>query len=325
MVDRSLVVKGPAIVQFKSYNFYSEGDIEVPFESETDKVVTSMYGTLDEVLLGRKVTVGFTPTEIEDTALVVTHPYFSTVVGTSLYGATDTPLVIWSSAGKKITFSAAAVTKMPDLNLASKGNPLGAIEFTCIGKNNAAWSDAASIAAVTSVAWADPGTFALTSRLNQIYTGSWAASGAWASFQTKDGFKISFNLETDTTESDADGLIDITFKSLEVMVKCTPFPAGASPIAETEILAGMGWQGTGAARGKSLSSMSSAHDLTVTGSATAAQSPKQLLTATLTKAQIKTAGMAFGTTRLRNGEVGWTATRTFTGSTVNSLCSLILS
>lgn len=326
--DRSTVIKGPAIMQRASYNYYTAGDITVSLESETADVILAVYGKVDERLLDRAVKVSFTPTEIEEASLTKLWPYGSTLPGTSLFTGTDVPLVIYTLAGKTITFTASALTKLPGLHLSTNGNLLKAMEFTCIGKNNAAWTDAASIGTVATLAFTDPASFLLTSILNQIYTASWAASGAWASFTSEDGFDIDFELSTNPQKSDAQGTFDYQFNKIECMVKCKPFPGGATPIAEAELLAGLGWQGTGATRGKSLAAMSATHDLVIDGNATPWESPstapKQLLTFTLKGAAMKTAGMQFGATVLRNGEVGWIATRTITGGTVSALYTAAL-
>ncbi len=307
-VTRTTVVAGPAIVQFASYNFYSEGDITVTLASQTDDVMTSVYGKVDERIVDRSAIISFVPTEIEEASLPILWPYGSTTPGTSIF-TTDAPLVIYTLAGKTITFTSAAVTKLPSLRLAASGTMLGAIEFTAIGKDNAEWSDAASIGTVASLAWTDPATYTLTAIRNDVYTASWAASGAWSSFTTEDGFSVDFNLSLKPIVTDAYGTIKMLFSNLEVMVKCKPLGAGATPIAEAELLAGLGWQDTGAARGRSLNAFANNYDMTITGAASSGQTPKQKLTFTLKNASMKTAGMQFGREILRNGEVGWIATR----------------
>jgi hypothetical protein len=207
---------------------------------------------------------------------------------------------------------------MPPLKISAGETPFGSVTFTCINKNNTAWSDSASFCVITTASFTDPGSLASASVLQASAALSWAASGAWSSFTTEDGVSVEFDMGLTQKKCDAYGTYNYQISSLEVRAKCVPLGV-TSGIAEAELISGPLFQNTGCVRGASVAGLSTAHDLVITAGAV-----PLLLTATLTKAGMVSSGMKFGSSVLRNGEVGWIATRTLTGSTVNALASLAL-
>jgi hypothetical protein len=324
-LDRSQVVIGPGIITFKGQTFYTEGDFNLEFDGGSmAERKTSILGTTDKAPLDRIAKISFTPTQITAGALPVMFPFGAMKIGDPLFTGTDQTVVIQTTAGKAITLQSGAVTKAPELNLNTKDSLLGSMEITCLGKNNTSWATAASFIDVATVAWVDPATYDLATILNQLFTASWASSGAWSAFTSEAGFKIQMDVKLQPMSNDSVGTYNFILDDLSVRCKCVPFPGGASPIAEAELISAIGWQGTGAARGKSASQFASTHDLVIAGSETAAQTPHRKLTVTITKAALLSAGMQFGNTKLRNGEFGFEATRSISAGTVNPLYSIAL-
>ena len=204
------------------------------------------------------------------------------------------------------------------------------MEISLLGKNNTAWDNTVdpsnpSLMKVENVPFVDPGTFSPVTRLNCVYTGSWAATGAFSSFTSQDGFQLEFPFETQEIDPDGYGVVDILFKKIEAMCKVKPFAATSTPISENEAINYLGWQGAGNYRGESLNTLSSTHDLTITGNAAAGQTVHQHLVVNLSMAALIGSKMQFGNGTLRNGEFGFIATRTFSGTGMNTLASLTLS
>ena len=129
---RSEILRGPAIVQFQSQTFYSQGDIRVDLVNETFPVAVSNFGKVDDRVDKVMHRISFTP-DGRFAALSVLLPYATATIGSSVFG-TDKPLTIWTVDGKKRVYAAAAVTKMPSLMLASTKTIFGAVEFTEIGR-----------------------------------------------------------------------------------------------------------------------------------------------------------------------------------------------
>ncbi len=307
MPTRSSILRGPAVVTFNGATLYSKGDITLTMELQTFNVDTAIHGKVDERVSDRVTRISFTPDGQFESQSVI-WPYASMSLGASVFGSTDLPLVIKTVEGKTLTFKAAAITKMPSLVLASTKTMLGDIEFTCIGQENTTWTTDSSLVTVASAAFSDT-TFAPSSILTQPYTGAWGASSPWSSISTMDGWQVDFDLQLEPVVTDADGLVDMTFASLEVSAKCRPLG-----ILETDVINALRIQGVGNARGRSLQLNS--NDLVITGTGAVI---------TVKSAQLKSGPQMFGAGQLRIGELVWVATRKFTAGVASPLFSVATS
>src|SRR6185369_1037822 len=105
---------------------------------------------------------------------------------------------------------------------------------------------------------------------------------------------------------DADGLVDIKFRSLKMLIKGIPIQTSALQTADA-----LGLHSH--LRGRSLQNGSS--DLVITGADGAT-------IVTAKSAQMVGAGYRFGASVLRNNEVGWVATRPFASGVPQALFTL---
>jgi hypothetical protein len=281
-------------VTFNGATLYSKGDIQLEMGLETFDVETSMHGVVDQRVTDRVAKITFTP-DGQYESLSVIWPYGAMNLGDSVFTGTDRPLVIKTREGKTLTFAAAAITKMPDITLGATKTMHGAIEFTCLGTDNTAWTGTNSLLTIATTAFSDT-TFDPATILTQPYTGAWGVSSPWTSITTMEGWQVSFDLKLAPVITDADGLVDMTFESLSVSAKCRPLG-----ILESDVLAALRVQGAGNARGRSLQTNS--NDLVLTGTGAVI---------TLKSAQINKGPLAFGPATLRVGEIEWMATRKFT-------------
>jgi hypothetical protein len=295
-IARTSILRGPAIVTFNSQSFYSKSDITLELGVETFDIDASAFGKVDERVIERIARVRFTPAG-EWEALTTLWPYGAATIGASVFTGTDRPLVIQTLDGTTITFSAAAVTRMPNLRLSAKETMIGEVEFTCLGKDNEAWTVANNLVATSSAAFADT-NFSIPAILTQPYTAAWGISSPWSSFQTFDGFTVNFDLSLSPLATDADGIVDMMFSRLGVSVQCQPLG-----ITEAQLITALGLQGAGNARGRSLSAGS--NDLVLTGAVTSTA------VITINSAQMKMGGMGFGPTTPRIAPVTFVATREF--------------
>jgi hypothetical protein len=300
-VQRSTIIRGPAIVTFNGATLYSKGDIELELGVETFNVETAMHGKVDERVASRVARIRFTP-DGQYESMGVIWPYGAMNLGDSVFTAADIPLVIKTKAGQVLTFSAAAITKMPSLMLGSSKTILGDIEFTALGKDNEAWTVANNLVTVTSAAFSDT-SFDPASIITQPYTGVWGVSAPWSSITTFDGWQVDFDLSLNPITTDGDGIVDMTFASLAVTAKCRPIG-----ITETQLITALGLQGGGNARGRSLQTGSS--DLVISNTG---------VTVTVKSAQLKSGPMAFGSGTPRIGELTWVATRKFAAGVASPL------
>lgn len=293
-IDRSTIIRGPAIVGFNSQMFYSKDDIVVSPQVKRFQVESSMYGKVDERLDDISFEISFTPAG-EWEAISTLFPYASADIGASVFGAVDKNLTIQTKAGKLITFYACAVTKMPSLSLSANKTAFGPVTFTAIGANNTAWSSAAKRVAIADQAFSDT-TFSPTAIKTVPFSAAWGLVAPWSAFVSQDGFNVDFNISLEPVSVDSDGTVDMTLGSVEATCRCVPVG-----ITEAQLMALLSVQGGSVARGISLSS--AANDLVLTGSGASL---------TLYNAAPVAAGMRFGNKALRAGEVEFVTCRKFT-------------
>lgn len=307
MISRTAFVRGPAIVTFNGATFHSKGDIEFELAVETFPIETAIHGKVDDRVRDRVARVRFTPSgEWEN--LGVLWPYASTAIGASIFGGTDLPLVIQGADGRKVTLSAAAVTKMPDIMLSTTRTLVGQVEFTGIGSDTIPWTTADSLVAEASNAFSDT-SFSPASIITQAYTAAWGASSPWNSFETLEGFTVSFETAFGDVTTDAGGLIDMTLGGIAVTARCQPVG-----ISQAQLIAAIGVQGAGNGRGRSL--QTGANNLVISGTG---------VVVTVKKANIRTAPLRYGNTTHRIGEVEFVATREFSAGVAQPLFSVATS
>ena len=279
---------------------FTQGDIEDDFGISTWQPESSAHGKLDERVDMRTGSVRATPVgEWEAAALTALLPYRTTLIGASIFAA-DVPLVIKTVAGQKHTYYAAAITQMPDLYFGAKKTSLGQVGWSIMGKNNTAWNVADSFRKVEAEAFADLtwSEFDPTKVVTEPPTISWDTGGGATTFETVDGVTASFNLELDSVETDAEGVVDQTLGDVGIIAKFRPLGQTEAQVQDLLGLQGVG----GYTRGAKL--LSKGFDLTITNS---------LGSLIIHNAALVTAGFKFGKTTLRNGELGFVAARSFTG------------
>ena len=307
MTTRASIIRGPAIIQFDGTTIFTSDDISLETQIDTFKLTSSIHGEGDERLSDISFHLSFTPESFWSYADTLC-PHSAPVYGSSIFGAADKDITIQTLAGQRITLCAGAVTKMPDLTL-SAGKPLwGSCEMTAIGKQDTDWSDAAKRAVIAAQAFTDT-TYNSASRLTVPCTAAWGSSSPWNTIDTQEGWTLTFDMSTDSVSSDTDGLVDMTLGTVTVTAKCTPIG-----ISEQNLLDLLRIQGAGVKRGSSLAA--NKNNLVIQGAA----SGDPLVT--LYNAVPKSAGMAFGQTVLRAGEVGFVAINAITSGTAGPLFNL---
>lgn len=319
-IDRSLIIRGPAILQWKGCNIYTKDSIELKGLIDTFDVETSLHGKVDKRARGGRVEVTLTPSGmIDSNHLSALFPYGYLPIGSSIFAhssspAQDNPLVILTAAGKKITLYAAAITRLPSLALAASKTALGSMTFTGLRKNATDSTAAYSLYRVEAQAWNDPGSFDQSKVRTGSYQGDWAASGPWHNFESLEGWQIDFNLTLSPVETDSAGLVDMTLAGLEVTATCKPLPL-LDALGEEQLLDGLPLQGTNAVLGASLGGLTTTHDLVIRHGAT-----PNLFAITLSQAALKEGGLRFGRDDYRSHDCTWVATR----NGANPLFSLTL-
>ncbi len=303
------------MIDFKSQRFFSKDDVVLEVSEETFELDTSVHGKVDERLKNRMSKLSFTPVGVWNAGqLAVLYPYFGTNVGTSVFGTDSTCVVTSITDGVTLTMKAAAVTKMPDLNLSAVNTVFGSVEITGIGSDDTAWSVSESLIDYTTGGSYSDTSFDESLIKTVPYALAWGGTSPWSAFQTKDGTQVTFNLSLQPLETDNDGLVDMTFAKLDVVARLVPLHETA--LTENDILDALKIQGTGVGRGKSLGRRTNTNDLVIQGATTG--DPK----VTIYNAAMRKSTFRYGAQVPRLGEIEFVATRKFTAGVSNNLAAV---
>lgn len=291
--DRTTIIRGPGAVIYDSVTLHDADGIAAEVLTPVQEVPSSISGVLDEIKTDQTATISLTPCgELSAAILALLYPHQSPVPGTSIMGAADKPLVITSRAGRKVTFTCAALSQIPELRLSPVATAFGAAQFAAVVGKGKAPTDTDALWKEEALVYA-AGEPARTGIAGHHYTGTF---GALSIPDTAEGWRVSFELRLEPVVADSVGTVDYTLAGLTVRAACRPLG-----LSEAQILGALKGH---AARG---SSMSSADDLVIAA-------PYGGLTVTLKAAGLATGPLAWGSATLRAGELGFTAHRAADGS-----------
>lgn len=242
-------------------------------------------------------------------AVAGTNP-ISISAGTGIVAAVvNNPLTIQTIDGFLWTFGNVAVSKMANLSLSTVRTAVGEIEFSVYLVDGQDWSGASSLYTYVQNPWPGDTGFAPSSILTGEIGAVWRnMSAPWASFDTKDGWEVDFNMELTPVGVDNVGHVCDRLSGLVVRAKAIPIG-----VRETDVANALYLQGTNAARGRSLNAFG--NDLLL--SAVANNLGCKIFAAALE------GGPALYSNKVdRIGPLSWVATRGFSGSGPNALFSI---
>ena len=296
-ISRASLGRGPAKVTFGGASFYSRDDIVSRFSPVWNPVPTSMYGQVDQTIKDRVYKVALRLWgAYENLAILFPSYVMAAQAGASIFGVTDTPLVILARNGDQITYVNAKITKVAALYLGVDSDLFAAdVEFTAIIANSTNPETASAYYTVATGQSYTDSDFAKTNFKRVRFSGAWGSVTGFTTIQAQKGFAVSWDLDAQPLTADGYGTVDFTVgpNTMQGICKCIPIQPTLTQI-ETAARA----QGT--AFGALLSA--TAADLVLTGSG---------ISVTLSGAAITEHGYAFGVTPLRVGEMTFKTTRGF--------------
>lgn len=294
-IDRATIIRGPAKVTFQGQTFWSKGDISLKPTVSRFEIATSRFGRVDERFSDKSIVISFEPSGRFDAALAaVLWPYPAADIGSSIFGASDSALVINTVAGRQVTVLNAALTSMPNINLGVGATIQGEVEFTGLLVNGADPSDTGSYYTSSSAAYDGDTGFNTADIPTLAYASAWGAVTPWDSFNTEEGWALSFDLTLRPELVDGLGTVDMTLQELQVTA--TSIPVG--PTVE-DMLSKQGINAT--ALGSSLQAQSD--DLIISGAGVHVE---------VRNAALVENDIGYGIDRKTIGSTDWIATRTVT-------------
>ena len=243
-MQRSSLVRGPGIVIAGSTTLVAVGGINGDLDLGTFEVANDIQGKTDTRMKDAVGRVSFTPSGRLSYLPVLFPAWIRTpAIGQSIFGATDVPCAVHSRAGKKLTFKASAITKIPTLFLGATKTLFGPAEFTCVRADNAEVGDENSLYELSDAEFPEL-TLASADELTQAYTAAWGE--LIAEIVAEGGWQIDTTLAAPLDDVDGTGSIDAGVDSVSVIARCRP-----KNLSET-LLNSLKVQGSGAAIGASL-------------------------------------------------------------------------
>lgn len=301
------VIVGPAIITVNGTVFYSEGNIVETIKRETWQPKLDMYGPFDTRLKTQMVELEFTPVGALANAAAL-FPYAPANIGADVFAVAGGVVTIQTKAGKLITYTMGAVTKMPTMQLGVNKTWLGSMTVTCKANGAVAYTDAAAWNAVTNNAFSDlsfDDTLVKTGR----YLASWGA--IFADEGSQDGFEISYEMSTKPLTPDGFNVIAMLLTGLTAKVRFKPIS-----FDEVAFYSHMRLQdSTAIVPGDSVSKMLA--DMTVTSTTTG-------LTVVVNKVGPGSGGQQFTLDDYRQGQLEFASRLTFTAGAVNPLVQITI-
>jgi hypothetical protein len=294
-VTRTTLLSGPAAATFNGHTFFARDGILVTPALELEAVDSDAQGMLDATATFAPVTIKFVP-NAPFADLIALYPYAVGTPGMPLFGSVDTPLVLVAANGVRLTFSAVAITQMPDLTLSSSGVVAGAATFLALGARSLPITASNRLVTIDTAEF--PALPATPPQLADDFEITWGGA-PWVNLRARDGVRVRFALKTSPVVSAANALLDLTLDSLAVTASFVPSTPGG-PV-EADVFTAL--QGQGALPGRLLSE--GANTLDVAG---------EHLWLQLSPAQLTQGPLAFDAAHPRIGELVFTAGRALLGA-----------
>jgi hypothetical protein len=234
---RTTLLGGPAAAIFGGRTFFARDGILVTPALELEAVDSDAQGILDATASAVPVTIKFTPSA-SFADLLALFPFLEGAPGTSLFGPSDSPLVLIAANGVRLTFAAAAVIEMPDLTLGSREPVAGAVTFLALGARSLPVSAANRLVTIDTADF--PALPTTPPQLADDFRVTWGGA-PWVDLRSREGVRVHFAMKTSPVLSAANALLDLTLESLASEVRFTP----ASPYGpdEADVLAALKVQG----------------------------------------------------------------------------------
>lgn len=300
-LNRTTVLRGPCIIQHGGQTFWSKANVTVTIRNERFAIPTATFGEVDERFAGRMIEVGLTPSgAFNADTLAVLWPYATTPIGTGIYDASDTPTVIWSADGVKLTLPNSRVTQMPSIRLSVRETIMGAMTFTGLLKNNTDPSASGAYFTIASEDYPGNAGFDVADIKTMAYASAWGGDAPWSSFLTEAGWEISPAMDLKPDGADGIGTTDMILTGMRVTARAIPVgPTQADIMAKLS---------PAVALGSSVSALGANLNISASG-----------VYFRIYNASIVEGGFDYGNDRKRLAQTEWKATRTVTDGETDPL------
>jgi hypothetical protein len=240
-VNRTTLLREPGKMIFAGANLYSQGDLQITPVITTTEVATSAHGVIDRDRVTDRI---FTISGVLAGAwkdLSVLFAIMALKQGESVFGSSDTPLVIHGRRGTKITFTNGAITRPPAIVGKTGATMFGAFEATCIISNNGDPEDEESYFSITNQAYPGDADFDPAELLTLPLSAAWGSTAPWDDFLTQEGWEITPTVRLSPVPVDGVGTVDMRVADMSVTATAIPVgPTLAQQFAKMSFGQGLG-------------------------------------------------------------------------------------
>lgn len=308
-INRESIIRGPGAVKLGSTQIYDKDGIECTLETETFDIPVSAIGNVDTRLQDAIGRTDFTPSgRVTADLLAALYPYGTPNIGADIFGDADVACEVHSLAGKKLTWTAAAITQMPQLRLSAKQTLFGACQISHVIGNGMDRATANSLYTIADEAFS--GAYDKADVKCKPVSAAWGASAPWAAIKTQDGWTVDFDLQLEPVMVDENGTIGMQIGGVIARARCQPLG-----LTEANVFDALNTQGTGHTIGDSIRT---GNDLVLTGATGGG------VTVTLKDCALVEGPLAWGQERLRSGEIGFITHRAITSGVGGPVFSIAL-
>lgn len=234
-------IEGPAVIEFGGATYYTTDAIQLQADLAMHELISSWFGPIDRRVTDKAFNLTFTPVGMFNIDAAKYFPYAWGDIGKAVMSSPDKAVIIWTSAGQKITFPAGCISGCPQLNLGVGLAPMGQMSIACLGdisKDDAAAEahykiETAAIAAHSL----DPAAITTPGYVVEL------AGDTPLIIDSEEGFTFDLGINLEPRKVNAYGTVN--YKLTAMAPRITFAPAGKT---ETEMLTLLNIQGAGTAR-----------------------------------------------------------------------------
>lgn len=224
-MNRADFTGGPAFLTFDGVSIQAHEDWTATTEYVTVDRATNLQGKIGEgeehVITRIRIKPVATSANLA-TLLSKLFPYQPGNVGQLIFPSTDKPAVIQTKDGKAVTFAAAAITDMPELQFAPNRDLIGEFELTCLRENETTGSDEDAHAEVGDNAYVEPTLDPLT-LISCRYGIAWGSTPPFDAIETdENGLRFKAAASFAELKTMRDGLINMRLTGVNANARFVP-------------------------------------------------------------------------------------------------------
>lgn len=289
-MESRVISEGPAVVSWNGQNYYTVGTITLTPDIKLREMVSAYYGPVDSRVTDKLFSLSFTPFGEMNNNAAKYFPFAVTDIGKLVAPAVDTPIIIYTSSGEKITIPAGLISKCPQLLLGTDIGPMGEMSFAGMGDITAEDAAADTHYTIETAAIAahslDP-----DKAPTPAYKAALGAGETAVEIDSEKGFTFDCGATLAPRSVNRYGTVNFKLTGLKPSIAFTPFG-----LTEAEIMAYWNIQGATAAK------LGASNKLGVALTVQPANAGDKGITVAFADCQVKSGSMLFGAEDPRHGQ-----------------------